>query len=51
MAQKRIISFRLSKELDDWVTAEIESGRFESLTQAAEQGIVLLQERLEGKKQ
>ncbi len=51
MANKKQISFRLSKELDDWVTAEIKSGRFESRTEAVEQGIVLLQERLDGKKQ
>ena len=50
MANKRKISFRLSKELDDWVKAEIESGRFESLTQAVEESLVLLQERLDGKK-
>lgn len=51
MTQKRAISFRLSKELDDWVTAQIESGRFESLTQAVEQSLLLLQERLDSKKQ
>ena len=51
MANKRKISFRLSKELDEWVKAEIESGRFESLTQAVEESLVLLQERLDGEKQ
>jgi Arc/MetJ-type ribon-helix-helix transcriptional regulator len=51
MADKKQISFRLSKELDDWVTAEIESGRFESLTQAVEESLLLLQERLDGNKQ
>lgn len=51
MANKKQISFRLSKELDDWVTAQLESGRFESWAQAVEEGITLLQERLDGKKQ
>jgi Arc/MetJ-type ribon-helix-helix transcriptional regulator len=51
MENKKQISFRLSKELDDWVNDQIESGRFESWTEAVEQGIVLLQERLDGKKQ
>ncbi len=51
MTNKKQISFRLSKELDDWVTAQIESGRFESWTEAVEQAVVLLQERLGEKKQ
>ena len=51
MTNKKQISFRFSKELDDWVTAEVESGRFESISQDVEQGIVFLQERLDGKKQ
>jgi Arc/MetJ-type ribon-helix-helix transcriptional regulator len=51
MANKKKISFRLSKELDDWIRDQIESGRFESWTQAVEEGITLLQDRLDGKKQ
>ena len=51
MTNKKQISFRLSKELDDWVKAEIEAGRFESMTQAVEESLVLLQERLDGNKQ
>ena len=51
MANKKRMYFRLSKELDDWVMAQIESGRFESLDHAVEESLVLLQERLDGKKQ
>ena len=51
MTNKKQISFRLSKELDDWVKAEIEAGNFESMTDAVEQAVVLLMERLDGKKQ
>ena len=49
MANKRQISFRLSKELEEWVNAEIKAGRFESMSDAVEQAVVLLQERLKGK--
>ena len=49
MANKRQISFRLSKELEEWVNAEIKAGNFESMSQAVEKAVVLLQERLEGK--
>ena len=51
MADKKRIYFHLSKELDDWVNSQIKSGRFESLDQAVEESLVLLQERLDGKKQ
>ena len=48
---RKIIFFRLSKELEDWVKDQIESGRFESLDQAVEKSLILLQERLDSKKQ
>ena len=51
MTNKKQISFRLSKELDDWIKDQIKSGRFESWAEALEQGLVLLQERLDSKKQ
>jgi Arc/MetJ-type ribon-helix-helix transcriptional regulator len=51
MTNKKQISFHLSKELDDWVNDQIESGRFKTRTQAVEEGLILLQERLDGKKQ
>ena len=51
MTDKKKISFRLSKELDDWVNDQIESGRFKTRTQAVEEALILLQERLDGKKQ
>jgi Arc/MetJ-type ribon-helix-helix transcriptional regulator len=51
MTDKQQISFRLSKDLDDWVMAQIESGRFESWDDVIDQALVLLQERLDGKKQ
>jgi Arc/MetJ-type ribon-helix-helix transcriptional regulator len=51
MANKKQISFRLSKELDDWVKEEIEAGNFKSMSDAVEQAVVLLQEELDGKKQ
>jgi Arc/MetJ-type ribon-helix-helix transcriptional regulator len=50
MANKKKMSFRLSKELDDWVKEEIKAGRLESLDQAVEQAIILLMKRLDGEK-
>ena len=47
MANKKQISFRLSKELDDWVKAEIEAGRFESMTDAVEQALVELRKEID----
>ena len=44
--EREHVSFRLSKELDDWVNDQIESGRFESRSQAVEESLVLLQEKL-----
>ena len=51
MTDKVKISFRLSEELEDWIKQEIKVGNFESLDDAVEQAVVLLQERLDGKKQ
>ena len=48
MANKRQISFRLSKELNDWVKAEIEKGHFESLDDAVEQALVELRKEIGG---
>lgn len=49
--EKCSISFRIPKELDDWVTAKIESGEFESWSDAVEQAVIHLRERLEENKQ
>ena len=48
---KRAIYFRLSKELNDWVKTQIESIRFGSMTHTVEEGIIFLQERVDGEKQ
>jgi len=47
--EKDSISFRIPKELDDWVRAKIKSGEFNSWSDAAEQAVILLREKLEGK--
>lgn len=49
--EKDSISFRIPKELDDWVRAKIMSGEFESWSDAAEQALILLRKRLEENKQ
>ena len=48
MTDKKQISFRLSKELDDWVNDQIESGRFESWTEAVEQALIELRKEIGG---
>jgi Arc/MetJ-type ribon-helix-helix transcriptional regulator len=49
MTDKKQISFRLSKELNDWIKNEIKAGNFESMSQAVEQALVHLQERIDEK--
>lgn len=48
MANKKQISFRLSKELDDWVKAEIKKGHFESLNDLVEQALIELRKEIGG---
>ena len=50
MTDKQQISFRLSKELDDWVQEEIKVGNFESMTDAVEKAIVELRKEIDGEK-
>jgi len=49
MANKKQISFRLSKELDDWVKEEIQKGTFRSMSDAVEQAVVELRKEIDGK--
>ena len=51
MTDKRRIYFRLSKELDDWIKAEIEKGNFESLDDAVNQAMIELRKEIDGEKQ
>ncbi|MFW6120523.1 MAG: hypothetical protein ACOC80_06435 [Petrotogales bacterium] len=51
MANKKQLSFRLSKELDDWLKTEIEAGTFESMSDAVEQALVELRKEIDGKEQ
>jgi|GEM_PF-4775596 len=48
MANKKQISFRLSKELNDWAKAEIEKGHFESMSDVVEQALVELRKEIGG---
>ena len=48
MTNKKQITFRLSKELDDWIKAEIEKGHFESKSEIVEQAIIELRKEIGG---